>query len=137
MSRKYRQQGYMSDDTEKRREKKERSEETTRGRVETRFRRTIRCSECSAMVTYMDAIQTMDKCQNCSAWLHTCRNCVFFDPGKPNQCMKPVAVRVEGKGERNLCELFTPKILVEKAVEEKRETTVDSARKAFDDLFKI
>ncbi len=138
MSRKYQQKGYLSDDSGTRRERRPKGEGQPTGRVETRYRRTIRCAECSATVTYMDSIQVTDKCRNCDASLHTCRNCRAFDSGAPNQCLKPVTVRVEGKGDRNTCELFTPKILVEKMVEERKETTTtDSARKAFDDLFKI
>jgi hypothetical protein len=37
-----------------------------------------------------------------------------------------------------MCTLFSPKVIVEKAVEEKQGSNAsDSARKAFDDLFKI
>lgn len=87
----------------------------------------------------MDEVGITDKCRNCEADLHTCRNCKFFDPGAANQCMRPVPVRVEGKNTKNMCSLFSPKILVEKAVEEEPKeaaSAVDSARKAFDDLFK-
>jgi hypothetical protein len=138
MSRKYKQKGYQDGGEERTRPRAPREEGATRGRVETRFRRTIRCAECGANVQFMDELKLTEACKHCNADLHTCRNCKFFDPGAPNECMRPVPARVESKNTRNMCTLFAPKIMVEKAVEEKQEkNTNDSARKAFDDLFKI
>ena len=136
MSRKYRSKGYMDDDSDRQRPRRQHSDAPARGRVETRFRRTIRCSECSAPVTFMDEIQISDTCTNCGADLHTCRNCKFFDPGAANECMRDIPARIESKNTRNICTLFSPKVLVEKAVERRKETRSDDARKAFDDLFK-
>ena len=48
--------------------------------------------------------------------------------------MEPITARISPKNARNTCELFSPRTTVE------RETTTprtDSARKAFDDLFKF
>jgi hypothetical protein len=48
--------------------------------------------------------------------------------------MQNIPARISPKSERNTCTLYTPRTTVE------RETTtpkVDSARKAFDDLFKF
>lgn len=138
MSRKYKMKGYQQDDGQPRpRQRSGNNGHSARGRVETRYMRTIRCNECSATVQFIDEIKTADTCHNCSADLHTCRNCKFFDPGAPNECMKPVERRVDGKNSRNTCTLFGPKVLIEKAVENRRETApAESARKAFDDLFK-
>jgi len=137
MSRKYRHKGYMSnDDDQRQRPRGKRNDSYTRGRVETSYRRTIRCVECSATVNFIDELKITDTCKNCDADLHTCRNCKFFDPGAPNECMKPVTQRIESKNTRNVCELFQPKVLVEKAVEAKKNQTADNARQAFEDLFR-
>jgi len=138
MSRKYKQKGYQEGDGDRPRPRGPRDESAPRGRIETRFRRTIRCAECGSMVQFMDELKLTETCKHCNADLHTCRNCKFFDPGAPNQCMRPVPARIESKNTRNMCTLFSPKVIVEKAVEEKQESsTSDNARKAFDDLFKI
>jgi hypothetical protein len=138
MSRKYKQKGYQDGDSERpARPRPAANGEFVRGRVETRYRRTIRCAECSANAQFMDELKPTDTCRGCNADLRTCRNCKFFDPGAPNECMQPVPRRIDGKNVRNECPLFKPKILFEKAVEEKREGPVNDARKAFDDLFKI
>lgn len=137
MTRKYRSKGYMDDDRNDRpRPKRAEGDRPAPGRVETRFKRTIRCVECSATVHFIDSLKFTDTCQNCNADLYTCRNCKFFDPGAPNECMQPVPQRVEGKNVRNTCPLFKPKVLVEKAVESRRDPGTDNARKAFDDLFR-
>jgi hypothetical protein len=138
MSRKYKQKGYQDEGGERPRARAPRDESAPRGRVETRFRRTIRCAECGATVQFMDELKLTETCKGCGADLHTCRNCKFFDPGAPNECMRPVPKRIESKNTRNMCPLFSPKVIVEKAVEEKQNNnSSDSARKAFDDLFKI
>ena len=137
MTRKYQQKGYQDSNGERRTRRPASGDPAVKGRVETRFRRTIRCSECSASVQFIDQLKITETCRNCQADLHTCRNCKYFDPGAANQCMQPVTKRVDGKNTRNMCELFSPKILVENAVEEKPESKTNDARKAFDDLFKI
>lgn len=126
----------MDGESENSKKERPRSEPWVKGRVETRYRRSIRCVECSAIVSYVDEVQLTDICRNCNADIHTCRNCKFFDPGSPNQCMRPVAKRMDVKNERNSCPQFSPKILLEKAVSEKKEDSSDAARRAFDDLFK-
>jgi hypothetical protein len=138
MSRKYKQHGYQDSEAGARRPRSDGEAHPGRGRVETRYRRTIRCVECSAMFQFMDTVKITDQCKNCNADIHTCRNCKSFDPDAPHQCMKPIPARVESKNDRNMCELFSPKILIEKVVEERNreESSADAARKAFDALFK-
>ena len=135
MSRKYRMQGYQGGDDDRPKTRKTPGEAPTRGRVETSYRRTIRCTECSAAVQFLDELKTSDTCQKCGCDLHTCRNCKFFDPGAPNECIRPVEKRVEGKNTRNSCPLFSPKVLVEKAVEKRTPSVEKNARQAFEDLF--
>ena len=136
MSRKYRQPGYQDSDRE-RRPKPPPRPKGVGGRVETRFHLITRCNNCAAEIQVMEQIQVTDKCRNCGTDLHTCRNCLNFDPSARNECVKPVLVRIPNKSENNLCTYFEPKVLVEKqgsgAAPAKAK---DSHRQAFLDLFK-
>ncbi len=84
----------------------------------------------------MDQIRITDKCRNCGADLHTCRNCLNFDPSVRNECSKPIQVRVANKNANNFCTLFEPKVLVEKQGSGAATSKADSHRQAFFDLFK-
>jgi hypothetical protein len=85
----------------------------------------------------MDQIRVTDKCKTCDTDLHTCRNCLNFDPSARNECTKPVEVRISNKSMNNLCPFFEPKVLVEKQGSGAAPpTVVDGHRQAFLDLFK-
>ncbi len=135
MSRKYRQTGYMDSDREKRPKLPPRKKGVG-GRVETKFHLVTRCNNCAAEIQVMDQIQVTDQCSHCNTDLHTCRNCLNFDPSALNECVKPVAVRVVNKSKNNLCPLFEAKVLIEKQGSGAAPKVVDSNRQAFLDLFK-
>src|SRR5436309_527601 len=136
MTRKYRQRGYQDSDRDRKPKLPPRPKGNA-GRVETRFHLITRCSNCAVEIQVTDQIQPTDECKNCGTDLHTCRNCLNFDPSARNECVKPVLVRVPNKNVNNPCPLFEPKVLVEKqgsgAAAPKAE---DSHRQAFLDLFK-
>ncbi|MGA2261497.1 MAG: hypothetical protein ABSH28_08675 [Acidobacteriota bacterium] len=136
MSRKYRQHGYQDDDRE-RKPKPPPRPQGAGGRVETRFHLITRCNNCAAEIQVTDQIQVTERCRNCGTDLHTCRNCLNFDPSKRNECIKPIEVRVPNKSANNICPFFAAKVLVEKhgsgAAAPKPE---NSHRQAFLDLFK-
>ncbi len=135
MSRKYRQAGYMDADREKKPKPASRPRGSG-GRVETKFHLITRCSNCGAEIQVMDQIQVTDKCKFCGTDLHTCRNCIYFDPSARNECTKPVETRIVNKGANNLCPFFSPKVLIEKQGSGPAPKAVDSHRQAFFDLFK-
>lgn len=96
------------------------------------FREVVRCTQCGTVVTAEIAADS--RCTRCGADMHSCAQCGSFDPGSRFECMQEIAARVSPKNERNSCPLYAPRTTVE------RETTAprpDSARKAFDDLFKF
>jgi hypothetical protein len=136
MSRKYRQHGYQDDDRE-RKPKPPPRPKGAGGRIETRFHLITRCNNCAAEIQVNEKIEMTDRCKNCGTDLHTCRNCLNFDPAARNECTKPVEARVTNKSANNLCPFFEAKILVEKqgsgAAPAKPES---SHRQAFLDLFK-
>lgn len=135
MSRKYRQQGYQ-DNQRERPPKPPPRPKGSGGRVETRFQMLTRCSNCAAEIRITGQIQVTDKCNNCSTDLHTCRNCLHFDPSARNECVKPIEVRVANKSENNICPFFECKVLVEKKGVHAGPKKESSHRQAFHDLFK-
>jgi len=137
MSRKYHQSGYM--DSERDRERKPKPPPRPKGaggRVETKFHLITRCNNCASEIQVVDEIRVTDKCKNCDTDLHTCRNCLNFDPAARNECNKPVEVRVTNKSMNNFCHLFEPKTLVEKQGSGEAPKVENSHRQAFFDLFK-
>ncbi len=135
MNRKYRQPGYQDSERERKPKPPPRPKGAA-GRVETRFHLITRCNNCAAEIQIVDQVQATDKCKNCGTDLHTCRNCLHFDPAARNECRKPVEVRVTNKSANNLCPFFEPKVLVEKQGSGAASSKVDSHRQAFYDLFK-
>lgn len=135
MSRKYRQPGYYDSERE-RRPKPPPRPKGPGGRVETRFHQVTRCNNCAAEIQIAGQIQVTDKCRVCGTDLHTCRNCLNFDPSARNECIKPVEIRVVNKNTNNLCHLFEPKVLVEKQGSGATPVKESSHRQAFLDLFK-
>ena len=47
-----------------------------------------------------------EECPHCSAQLHVCRMCVFFDTAVAQQCREPVADPVSDKQRANFCGYF-------------------------------
>ncbi len=140
MSRKYSQKGYQ--DTAEKREFKPAAAPAVRSKDLTFGPRPIqmpgshsvsRCAMCGAMLQV--ATEPLAQCPKCSAALHSCRQCNFFDPGGRFECSQPVTARIESKTAKNDCQFFALRVKLEK------ETTTDrpkinDARAAFDRLFK-
>ncbi len=96
------------------------------------YREVVRCAQCGNVGSA--DIGGDARCPRCGTDLHACAQCASFDPGSRFECMQAITARISPKNTRNACPLFAPRTTVE------RETTTprtDSARKAFDDLFKF
>jgi predicted RNA-binding Zn-ribbon protein involved in translation (DUF1610 family) len=140
MSPKYRQPGYQD-----RREESERKPSTERRRVERDgprsprmpgMTRVIKCALCGTRLPLnFDEISYSSECPQCGADLHSCKNCVFFNPTSRFECEQPIKERIAPKDKRANCEFFEIRSTVEKEVTSSRQGPVD-ARKAFEDLFK-
>jgi hypothetical protein len=133
--RKYRQRGYMEDDRDGEQQAqaqpKPRDREGPRSPRMMAFGEKLRCAACGA--TIQASISNESRCPKCSADLHTCRQCAWFDPGARFECRKPVTARITNKQARNTCELFAPRMVVER---ETSSTGPTNARQAFENLFK-
>jgi hypothetical protein len=95
----------------------------------------MRCSRCGNVFT--DAIAADSRCRRCGADLHACVQCESFDAGRRFECTQTIPVRIAPKDARNTCELFSPRVTIERETHSKAQPQATSgARKAFDDLFK-
>lgn len=146
--RKYRQRGYQDDDRDRQPKAPARpapepgapagarrlsSQDGPRPINMPGYREVVRCSQCGTVVTAAVAEDT--RCLRCGAELHSCSQCASFDPGSRFECMEQaLTARIAPKHARNNCRFYAARTTVE------RETTtpkVDTARQAFDDLFKL
>jgi hypothetical protein len=100
------------------------------------FRQVFRCARCGH-VEGLD-VASRSTCGQCGVELHACIHCESFDPGARFECRQKIAARVSPKDTANDCPLYAPRVQVERETGSTRATGQgDSARKAFDDLFKF
>ena len=100
------------------------------------FRQVFRCGRCG----HLEAaeVQADAKCGNCGVDLHACVHCASFDAGARFECTEAIPARVSPKDIRNACTFFAPRVSVERETGSTRAAGgSSSAKKAFDDLFKI
>ena len=69
------------------------------------------------------------ECEKCAVWLHCCYNCVFYQPGLPNECRVPETDYIRDRSSMNFCEEF-------KLLGLGPKNTKESAKSKFDSLFK-
>jgi hypothetical protein len=154
--RKYRQRGYQDSDRERRPTQpgpKPQAPPPGDGRIETRadkaerkalegrapsmpgFHEVMRCARCGNVFTAVIAADS--RCSRCGADLRTCAQCESFDTARRFECAQTIAARVSPKDVRNSCELFSPRVTIERETHSHAQPQApNSARKAFDDLFK-
>lgn len=136
--RKYSQRGYRDNEREQQRPKpqsnkqsKPQDREGPRSPKMMAFGETVKCAACGANAP--PNIKTDSSCPNCNADLHSCRQCTYFDPGAHFECDKSIPARIVNKQARNKCELFSARVVVERATSSGPPT---DARSAFAKLFK-
>lgn len=137
MTRKYRQRGYQDEERGPDRGRRSGGErpEGPRGRGLGAPQISVsRCSRCGHELQATHAIAFDSRCEGCSSDLHSCVNCRYFDTSAVNECLQPIARRVARKSERNECDHFEVKTVVEFG---KGEDEVGDARSAFDALFDL
>ena len=156
--RKYRQRGYQDDQRDRERgpkgPKPSPPKERAPGRVlqDERGPKTpnlmaahevFRCARCGNLLSVPVAVDA--RCSRCAVDIHSCIQCVSFDTSARWECAQndKIPARISPKDERNVCDLFTPRTTIERQTSTSSSspaagsaTTTNSARKAFDDLFK-
>lgn len=95
------------------------------------FGEKVKCAGCGAGVPGNLVFDST--CPKCAGDLHTCRQCLYFDPAARFECRKPLTARIVNKGGRNTCELFGARTIVERETSSGKPT---DARQAFANLFK-
>jgi len=65
------------------------------------------CWSCGQHLTAGD-YHREGECTQCRKQTHVCRNCRFFEPGRPNDCQEPIAEPVRDKDRANFCDYFEP-----------------------------
>jgi len=134
MTRKYKQPGYMEDHEQAKPRAPSRPKEI-RSPLMPGVREVFRCAICGTVVPTQFGITFDSPCPKCNADLHTCKNCLYFDPRSRFECTQPIPERIPRKDVRNQCEYFEARKVVE------RETTtaaskIEDPRAAFDRLFR-
>lgn len=66
----------------------------------------ISCYQCNKLLDLGNKISFREECPHCSADLHICLNCQFYDESAHNSCREPSAERVKDKERNNYCEYF-------------------------------
>lgn len=99
------------------------------------FHEVMRCARCGNV--FAGAVAADSRCKRCGADLRTCAQCESFDTASTFECTQKIAVRISPKDVRNTCEVFSPRVTIERETRsEAQPQAPSSARKAFDDLFK-
>ena len=139
---KYRQPGYRDRERESREQRRPPAEprqkrEGPRSPQMTGFHQVVRCAMCGVTLPPgFGDVTTLSQCPKCKADLHTCRNCVFFDPSSRFECSRPIEIRVSRKDTRNTCESFEIRSTVEKQTTSSTPRPPLDPREAFERLFK-
>ena len=89
------------------------------------------CWSCGAPLKASDYTRE-GECPACRKQTHVCRNCRFYEPGRPNDCQEPIAERVNDKQRANFCDYFSPS-----SDSYRPGANQDALRAAADDLFNI
>ena len=143
---KYRQHGYQDRDFD--RDKGERKgsgeksgapppkRDTTFGPRPVNLPGTHAVSRCTQCGTVLQGMTTTGQCPKCGFELHSCKQCMYFDPGSRFECMQPVKARIEKKDARNDCTFYEIRVSREKQTSTPAIAKPNDARAAFDNLFK-
>ena len=92
-----------------------------------------RCAQCG---TVLQAIPPTGLCPKCAFELHSCKQCMYFDPGSRFECMQPVKERIAKKDARNDCTFYEIRVTREKETSTPVSVRPNDARQAFENLFK-
>ncbi|MGH8495852.1 MAG: hypothetical protein ACREVN_06925 [Gammaproteobacteria bacterium] len=68
------------------------------------------CWKCGTSLAPLSLpLRRLDECPDCSAELHVCRMCTYFDLRVAKSCREPVADEVHDKERANFCGYFEPR----------------------------
>jgi hypothetical protein len=93
-----------------------------------------RCAQCGTVLHANP--QPLGPCAKCGFELHSCKQCEHFDPSSRFECNQPIPERISPKDRRNDCSFYSMRVALEKETSSKGTARPNSARAAFDNLFK-
>ena len=88
------------------------------------------CYKCQEELVFEVKIGRLDTCPNCSAYLHSCRNCRFWSPGAHNQCTENQGEFIRDREAANFCNWFAFRVMGEDTSAE-----LNAAKSKLDALF--
>lgn len=151
--RKYRQRGYQDDPRDRQQSREKSAPKPAEPRAPGRqlqsasgpktpnlmaSHEVFRCARCGNLLAL--PVEADGRCSKCGVALHSCVQCVSFDTSARFECAQPtLTARVSPKDEKNSCGLFAPRTTIERqtSTPASQSPETNSARRAFDDLFKI
>lgn len=93
----------------------------------------LACLRCGASLSTLSLpLSRRDQCPECSADLHVCKMCVYFDKSVPRQCREDGAEDVTDKDRPNFCDWFKPS---DRAFNDSAKSEADAAKDALAALF--
>jgi len=140
--RKYRQHGYQDRGEEPRKSSGEKPgpaparRDNTFGPRPVNLPGTRAVSRCTQCGTVLQGSPPGDKCPKCGFELHSCKQCMYFDPGSRFECMQPIPERIARKDARNECTFYEIRVTREKETSTPASLRPNDARQAFENLFK-
>ena len=66
----------------------------------------VTCPQCATVATFDGILPFREDCERCSADLHVCLTCRFYDRFAADECRETSADPVARKDRRNLCEYW-------------------------------
>jgi hypothetical protein len=88
------------------------------------------CYKCLEELVFEVKIGRLDTCPNCSAYLHSCRNCRFWSKSAHNECIENQGEFIRDREAGNFCGFFQFRIMGEDTSAE-----VNAARSKLESLF--
>jgi hypothetical protein len=138
--RKYRQHGYQDRDRDEGRQKPSADrpiKKDTFGPRPVQMPGTHTVSRCAQCGTLLQSLtEPVGQCPKCGFELHSCRQCTYFDTSSRFECTQPIPERIARKDARNECSFYSMRVRVEKETSTPSAATPESARQAFEKLFK-
>ncbi|RMD99723.1 MAG: hypothetical protein D6812_11010, partial [Deltaproteobacteria bacterium] len=69
-----------------------------------------KCHFCGTAVDLEVPVGNRDYCEECKRDLHCCKNCKFYAPGYPNDCMETFSPFIRDREAYNFCHYFVFRI---------------------------
>ncbi|MDH5456444.1 MAG: hypothetical protein OEY37_10255 [Gammaproteobacteria bacterium] len=93
----------------------------------------LACLRCGASLAALSLpLSRRDQCPACSADLHVCKMCLYFDRSVPRQCREDGAEDVTDKDRPNFCDWFKPS---DRAFDPSASAEAEAAKDALAALF--